>query len=141
MRTLVRANVGASVPGVYGGYHLVKEPTQVSLWEVISAFEADFGLILCDTSTLDEVTAGAVGNTLTAVNRDICVRLQQSAVSDLLSVGNRVKAVRIDEGRRTAGPPRLGSLGCGIGGEPPERSGGLVSLSLESGNIIARELR
>lgn len=54
LRTLVTHGLLSSVRGVYGGYHLARDPGDISLLEIVEAIDGPFALRLPEAGPRDE---------------------------------------------------------------------------------------
>lgn len=86
LQSLAKANIVAGVSGATGGYRLAKEPSQVSLADVVIAIEGEQGICGCmKTGSPDcnhEETC-TIREPLQQVNRDVLDLLNQYKLTEL----------------------------------------------------------
>jgi Rrf2 family protein len=90
---LRRIGLVNSVRGAYGGYNLAKDPSQISLKEIVDILEGDCSLVDCvkDPSKCPRVSTcvshdvwaiigGKISETLSSITLDMMVRMNQEKV-------------------------------------------------------------
>lgn len=91
---LVQSGIVASFKGNRGGYELAKNPSQITLSNVISAVEGTYKLSRCLGEQKQECSRGASGSCVfqsifADISKDINTRLSQITFKDVIDTENR----------------------------------------------------
>ena len=103
LRSLVTHGILKSTRGVDGGYVLWKEPTEVSVLDVIEAIEGPFSHEVAFGEGLSERTQNQLGTILEEVTESVRTKLANVKLSDLIDdsvadcQSSKPEAARIDQ--------------------------------------------
>ena len=90
----------SSVRGAHGGYNLVKEPSQVTLKEIVDVLEGDCSLVdcvknpsscarvpICASHDIWAILGGKISDTLSSITLDMLVKMNQEKAGNTMMQG------------------------------------------------------
>ena len=94
---LRRVGLVNSVRGAHGGYSLAKDPSQITLKEIVDVLEGDCSLVdcvknpsvcprvpICASHDIWEMIGGKISETLSSITLDTLVKMNQEKVENVM---------------------------------------------------------